>query len=251
MDNVTEKFIQLTISKAFRYDGAKNYSGGDLNFFNGTIKADGNFNFESGGTQAKFETIAVDSDGTISIFNPKKFTPPFVYVENSDFVSKILEKNNFDVAANFEDFIETDDSNGNLTIRKRAKFDGDLFYSGNFEYAANASRRFDGGLNYNGVYKVEACGIAHFDGAERYGGRKNHTFIEYTTDINGNTQIINFDIPEKIPVATRGKLGFVIIGKNINVTDEGEITLPESLKAEPLFEMPVGTLKTLFENWRG
>jgi len=39
----------MTISKAVRYDGAKIYNGGDMNYFNGAIKADSKFNFVSGG----------------------------------------------------------------------------------------------------------------------------------------------------------------------------------------------------------
>ena len=80
-------------------------------------------------------------------------------MENFDFVGKIQEKIYPEIQADFEDFTEVNDSEGNLTVRKRAKFDGSLSYAGNFEYSANASRRFNGGLNYNGVYKVEACGV--------------------------------------------------------------------------------------------
>jgi len=56
--------IPLTIQKVIRYNGAKNYNGGDINYFNGSIKADRKFNFEGGGSRAKIEVIAVDLDGS-------------------------------------------------------------------------------------------------------------------------------------------------------------------------------------------
>ena len=37
----------LSLSKAIRYDGLKIYNGGDLNYFDGSIKADGKFNFKT------------------------------------------------------------------------------------------------------------------------------------------------------------------------------------------------------------
>ncbi len=244
---------KLKISKAFRYDGAKDYSGGNLNYFNGTIKANGKFNFESSGTQAKFEVIAFDVDNTFSLLNPnaEKVNPPFVYVENFDLVAEVQEKARFSVQANFEDNFSPNDGNGNLTIRKRAKFDGSLSYAGYFEYAANASRRFNGGLNYNGVYKVEVCGTAQFNGIERYGGRKNHNFIEYFTALDGDIPFVDFNNLEKIPVATPDKLGFVTIGDNIDIDGEGKITLPDKLRTQQLSEIQAGILPTLFENWRG
>ena len=253
LTEVKDNCNALKISKSVRYDGAKDYGGGNLNYFNGSIKADGKFNFESGGTQAKVEVIAVDLDGSFSILNPnaKKVSPPFVYVENFDFVGKIQEKIYPEIQADFEDFTEVNDSEGNLTVRKRAKFDGSLSYAGNFEYSANASRRFNGGLNYNGVYKVEACGVTQFNGIERYGGRKNHNYIEYVTNIDGKTPIINFDDLEKIPVATNEKLGFVMAGENIDINNEGKISLPERFRVQQISEIQGGILKTLFENWRG
>ena len=224
-----------------------------MNYYNGSIKADGKFKFEDSGNQAKVEVIAVDLDGTFSILNPnsEKVTPPFIYVENFDFVSKIQEEIYPKVSANFEDFEEVNDDKGSLTVRKRAKFDGSLSYAGNFEYAANASRRFNGGLNYNGVYKVEVCGIAQFNGAERYGGRKNHNYIEYVTALDGNIPFVDFNNLEKIPVATGEKLGFVMIGNNIDINSEGEITLPERFTAQLMAEIQSDVLKNLFETWRG
>lgn len=250
--DISDDYNALKILRVSRYDGAKDYGGGNLNYFNGTIKADGKFNFESGGTQAQTKLLAIDLDGKFSLFNPnvEKVTPPFVYVENFDLVPAIYEKARFSVQTIFEDNFSPTDGNGNLTIRKRAKFDGVLSYAGNFEYAADSSRRFNGGLNYNGVYKVEVCGDTQFNGSERYGGRKNHNFIEYVTALDGDIPFVDFENLEKIPVATSGKLGFITAGYNIDINDNGEISLPERFKSQPLIEIQAGVLPTLFENWR-
>lgn len=94
--------IPLTIQKAIRYNGAKNYDGGDINYFDGTIKADGRFNFEGGGSRAKIEVIAVDLDGSLSFKQTQKDNPPFIYVENSDFVSQTTDEIKFSVQNEFE-----------------------------------------------------------------------------------------------------------------------------------------------------
>ena len=66
-------------------------------------------------------------------------------------------------------------------------------------------------------------------------------------DRNGNLinkeMIVDF---EKIPIATRDKLGFVIIGKNIEVDDSVKI----SSSRPNLISMPKNKLKNIFEEWR-
>ncbi len=176
IESSTDDNSILTISRTSRYDGAKNYSGGDINLFNGTIKADGKFNFESKGTQAKVEVIAVDLDGTFSISRVEKETPQFRYVENFDFIPQILEEKSAELTLDtLEDSTDVEDGNGSLIIRRRTRYDGNLSYQGYFEYAANASRHYDGNLNYNGVYRVSADGITQYNHSERYSGRKNLT----------------------------------------------------------------------------
>ena len=76
-------------------------------------------------------------------------------------------------------------------------------------------------------------------------------YIEYVTNIDGKTPIINFDDLEKIPVATNEKLGFVMAGENIDINNEGKISLPERFRVQQISEIQGGILKTLFENWRG
>ena len=106
-------------------------------------------------------------------------------------------------------------------------------------------------MNYNGVYRVSADGISQFNGTERYGGRKNHNFIEYVTDLDGNIQIVDVSNLERIPIATREKLGFVIAGANLDINDRGEIKLPDRLKIQKMTEIQAGILPALFENRRG
>ena len=252
VNGVSDDCNAMMISRAVRYDGAKDYSGGNLNYFDGSIKADGKFSFEGSGNQAKVEVIAVDLDGTFELSeHTKKEIPPFVYVENFDFVSEVRDETSFTAQTDFEDSAEPNDGNGGLTIIRRSRFDGNLSYQGNFEYPANATRRFDGGLNYNGVYRVSADGISQFNGTERYGGRKNHNFIEYVTDLDGNIQIVDVSSLERIPIATREKLGFVIAGANLDINDRGEIKLLDRLKIQKMTEIQAGILPALFENRRG
>lgn len=248
--DVSDDYNTLAISKSIRYDGRKTYNGGDLNYFDGAIKADGVFQFESRGNQAKTEIINIDSDGTFEL--PKrvsKTAPPFIYVENFDFVAKIRDEMLFTAKTNFRDDISLGDGNGSLTIRQRARFNGSLSYRGNFEYDV---RRFDGGLNYNGVYRVKTCGIIQFNGEERYGGRKNSIFYEYVTDLDSGTQIIDVNQSERMPIATRDKLGFVIIGDNLNVDANGKISLKTEIfnGNSSLKEIQAGILPMLFENRR-
>ena len=250
IETPTDEKIPLTIQKSIRYNGAKNYNGGDINYFNGTIKADGKFNFEGGGSRAKIEVIAIDLDGSLSLKNVAKDKPPFIYVENSDFVSKTTDEIKFSVENDFEEIINLKDCDGDLTISRRRKFDGYLNYRGDFEFPANGSRRFGGGLNYNGVYRQEADGFSKFDGAERYGGRKNYSVYEVVTDLNGNFKVIEIIDFEKIPIATYEKLGYVIAGENLDIDAEGKISLPTRIKNQNMAEMQSGTLRNIFESWR-
>ena len=222
IDTPTEDYPQSVIRKVIRYNGAKNYDGGDINYFNGTIKADGKFSFEGGGSRAKIEVVAIDLDGSLSLKHVQKDNPPFIYVENSDFVSQTTEEIKFSVQNNFEEIINLKDCDGDLTISRRRKFDGYLNYRGDFEYSANGSRRFEGGLNYNGVYRQVADGFSKFDGAERYGGRKNYAVYEIVTDLNGNFKVVEIIDFEKIPIATYDKLGYVIAGENVDIERNGQ-----------------------------
>lgn len=246
----TDEKIPLTIQKAIRYNGAKNYNGGDLNLFNGTIKADGKFNFEGGGSRAKIEVIAIDLDGSLSLKHIQKDNPPFIYVENTDFVSRTTDEIKFSLQNNFEETVNLKDSGGNLTIYRRRKFDGYLSYRGDFEYSANGLRRFSGGLNYNGVYRVEADGRTQFNSVERYGGRKNYSVYEVVTDLNGNFKVIEIIDFEKIPIATYDKLGYVIAGENVDIDSEGKISLAKDFKLPNMKEIKGGKLKNIFESWR-
>ena len=250
IETPTDEKIPLTIQKVIRYNGAKNYNGGDINYFNGTIKADGKFNFEGGGSRAKIEVIAIDLDGSLSFKQTQKDKPPFIYVENSDFVSQTQDEIKFSVENDFEEIINLKDCDGDLKISRRRKFDGYLNYRGDFEYPANGSRRFGGGLNYNGVYRQEADGFSKFDGAERYGGRKNYSVYEVVTDLNGNFKVIKIIDFEKIPIATYEKLGYVIAGENLDIDVEGKISLPTRIKNQNMAEMQGGTLRNIFESWR-
>ena len=252
VEATTDDNSALTILRSVRYNGSKDYSGGDLNYYNGTMRADGKFNFDSKGTQAKVEVIAVDIDDSFSISRVEKETPPFRYVENFDFVPQILEEQSAEITtAAFEDTADVEDGNGSLIIRRRTRYDGNLSYQGYFEYAANASRHYDGNLNYNGVYRVSADGIAQYNHLERYGGRKNSTVVEYISNLDGSAQIIDVHGLEKIPIATREKLGFVIIGDNIDVTENGKISLPERLRPQKMTAMSAETLSAILSNRRG
>lgn len=250
IETPTDEKIPLTIQKAMRFNGVKKYDGGDLNLFDGTIKADGKFNFEGGGSRAKVEVIAIDLNGSLSLKHIQKEKPPFIYVENSDFVSQTTDELKFSVENDFEEIVKLKDYGGDLTISRRRKFDGYLSYRGDFDFPANGSRHFNGGLNYNGNYRQEADEFAKFDGAERYGGRKNYSVYEFVTDLNGKFKVIEIINFEKIPVATYEKLGYVIAGENLDIDSEGKISLPESIKHQNMVEMQSGTLRKIFESWR-
>ena len=128
-----------------------------------------------------------------------------------------------------------------------ARYDGNLPYCGSFEHS---SKRFNGSLNYNGVCRVELDGERQYNGVERYGGRKNHNFIEYVTDLDGNVQIIDTGTFERIPIATREKLGLVIAGDNLDIDDRGKISLPQRLRPQNMTEIRIGTLAAIFESRR-
>ena len=128
-----------------------------------------------------------------------------------------------------------------------ARYDGNLPYCGSFEHS---SKRFNGSLNYNGVCRIEADGNAQYNGVERYGGRKNHNFIEYVTDLDGNVQIIDTGTFERIPIATREKLGLVIAGDNLDIDDRGKISLPQRLRPQNMTEIRAGTIAAIFESRR-
>ena len=236
----TENYPVSEISKAVRYNGVKNYNGGDLNLFDGTIKNDGKFNFEGGGNRAKVEQIAVDLDGKFST-NRNIKNAPANYEEHFDFIPSVEEKTRMTMKiAAFEDFLNPKDKNGNLIISRRSRFNGNLNYGGYFE---TKIRRYNGGLKCDGNYRAEIDGSSKFDGSERYGGRANSNFVEYVTDLDGKEMIVDF---EKIPIATRDKLGFVIIGKNIEIDDSGKI----SSSRPNLISMSKNKLKNIFEEWR-
>lgn len=214
-----------------------------MKYFDGGIKANGKFNFEGDGNQAKVEVIVTDSDGKFSLQREAKEKLPFFYVENSDFISKVLDENFVSAKIYSEDKLDFEDNGGDLKIIRRARFDGNLNYRGYFE---NKIRKFDGGLNYNQIFRVELDGRKIFDGMERYGGRNNFSKVEFFDDIDGSFEV---EQPRALPIANRDKLGFVIVGRNLNV-DAGKLLLPQRLKPQTLTEMPSGKLKNIFENWR-
>ena len=250
VESATDEYPSTTISKAIRYDGAKTYDGGDMNYFNGAIRADGKFTFDSSGNQAKVEVIAIDLDGSFSIPQRVEKEAPLVYVENFDFVSQVREEAHMTTYEDFEDNVNIDDGGGSLTIRRRARYDGNLPYRGNFEYTTNANHRYDGSLNYNGVCRVELDGEHQYNGDERYGGRKNHTFIEYVTDLDGNVIVVDTGVLEKIPIATRERLGLIIAGDNLDIDARGLITLPQRLRPQNMIEVEAGTIAAIFESRR-
>lgn len=151
---------------------------------------------------------------------------------------------------NLNDTAESRDAEGELIIRRRSRFNGKSSYRGKFEYPADARRRFKGNLNYSGIYSVVANSFDKFNGFERYGGRRNSDYFEYVTDLDGNPKLDNVSYLEKIPIATRNRLGFVIVGYNLNIDDSGKISLPKRFTTQSLTEIESGRLKTLFRNKR-
>ena len=151
---------------------------------------------------------------------------------------------------NLNDTAESRDAEGELIIRRRSRFNGKSSYRGKFEYPADARRRFKGNLNYSGIYSVVANSFDKFNGFERYGGRRNSDYFEYVTDLDGNPKLDNVSYLEKIPIATRNRLGFVIAGYNLNIDDSGKISLPKRFTTQSLTEIESGRLKTLFRNKR-
>ena len=140
----------------------------------------------------------------------QKDKPPFIYVENSDSVSQMTDEIKFSVENDFEEIINLKDCDGDLTISRKRKFDG----------------------------------------AERYGGRKNYSVYEVVTDLNGNFKVIEIIDFEKIPIATKEKLGYIIVGENLDIDVEGKISLQKDFKLPNMTEMEDGKLKNIFENWR-
>lgn len=247
VSSVNDEDSTLNISKVIRYDGVKRYDGGDINRFNGEIKADGKFTFIGGGNQAKIEVIAINLDENSSVLRTKKNMAPN-YIENADFVSIVRDENQLMIQSNFEEFAEPKDNGGEMIIRRRARFDGALRYHGYFEYTAGTDKRYNGSLSYDGNCRIKADHFTKYNGVERYGGRKNQNFVEYISDIDGNVKIIDTNCLEKIPIATHDKLGFVIAGDNLNIDDSGKISLADNLKPQPLIEVDTGVLKTMFKN---
>ena len=278
---------KIEIAKFKRFNGAIQYNGGDINLFDGSIKADGKFIFDSGGNRARIEKISDELsgifsnvkqqkefpisefypeiyeyvprtfeeqsakisvgtfeenietptenypqsvirkvircngtknyNGSLSLKHIQKDKPPFVYVENFDFVSQTQDKVKISVQNNFEEIVNLQDCGGDLTISRRRKFDGYFNYRGDFENIANGVRRYSGGLNYNGVYRQEADGFSKFDGAERYGGRKNYSVYEVVTDLDGNFKVIEIIDFEKISLAKDFKM------PNMTEMDSGKL----------------------------
>ena len=239
----------IRISKVIRYDGIKLYDGGDMNYFNGAIKADGKFTFESEGNQAKFEIIAIDKDGNFSVKHTEK-NNPLPYIEEFDFVNTAQGKSHFTAQLAPVDYINPRDCDGKFILRRRSRYNGFLLYGGYFEYPADASKRFDGNLNYDNVYITKSDGKSRFNGENRYGGRKNSNFIEYTGDIEGNPIFVDTSNLKKLPIATRTRLGLVIIGENLNVTEEGKISMPDKFKSTVLNEIQSGELKRIYQSRR-
>ena len=226
---------QTTISKVMRYDGAKNYDGGDMNYYNGAIKANGKFNFEGNGNHAKVEVIAVDLDNSFSLRQLTKSTP-INYLDLFDYVSRTYDENYFSAQLSLSDEINSVNDEGNLVIRRRLRYDGIANYGGNFEY--HDRRRFDGTLNYNGVHKVKSNGTSRFNGIELYGERRNIKRLEMVDEIGGSLTW------QQLPIATREKLGMIIIGHNIDVDANGKITMPK------MKEIPSGKIKEIFNSRR-
>ena len=162
VNETTDDNNALSLSKAIRYDGLKIYNGGDLNYFDGSIKADGKFNFKSSGNQAKIEVIAIDLDNSLSFQRIKKDLP-IPYVEVYDFVNATYDEQNLSAQFSFDDIAEPADNDGNLIIRQRLKFDGYARYKGNFEHIEDSYRKFNGKLNYNNLYRIIFDGDKQFN----------------------------------------------------------------------------------------
>ena len=162
VNETTDDNNVLSLSKVIRYDGLKIYNGGDLNYFDGSIKADGKFNFKSSGNQAKIEVIAIDLDNSLSFQRIEKDLP-IPYVEVYDFVNATYDEQNLSAQFSFDDITEPTDNDGNLIIRQRLKFDGYARYKGNFEHIEDSHRKFNGKLNYNNLYRIIFDGDKQFN----------------------------------------------------------------------------------------
>lgn len=241
--HIVDEGNSVTVSKAIRYNGKLPYNGGDINFFNGAIKADGNFNFEGDGNRADIQIIATDTDGTIKLKRPSKDIPP-LYLELFD-LTNVYDKTKLSAHIELSDNSVLSDGNGEMIVRRRSRYNGKIYYHGYFEYSADAKKHFNGNLKYDNNYRVSADYTDRFNGIERYGGRKDFRFIEYVSDLNGNVIMPDINSFEKIPIATRTRLGFVIVGNNIDIDDNGKISLPERFTIPPITEMKSGKLRTL------
>lgn len=237
---------KTAICKAIRFNGLRHYNGGDVNYFNGSIKADGQFDFEGNGNRAKMEIIAIDLDNSFSFKQSEKSVPPN-YIEQFDIINKILDKHSLYAQIAFTDNAEPVDNGGDLIIRRSLRYTGCLNYRGNFECVENSRKRFNGNMNYNGVYRLALNGTEKFNGVECYGGRKNLKYTEHLDSINGEFRIID---SRKLPIATREKRGFIIVGSNINIDNSGKITLSNKLTS-PIAEMDSGKLRTILKNKKG
>ncbi len=228
---------KLEITKGRKYDGSIQYNGGDINYFNGSIKANGNFSYNGGGNSAKIEVISVDLTDNFSLTRKTK-GKPFNYVEHVDNVEITESASEIGISITFKDSIELDDE-GKLIIRRRIKYDGSTQYHRDLIYKANGKRKYDGSTSYDGLSRVKVDGSARYNQSELYGGRPGSTdYVEYVLDL------------EELPIATRSKLGYVIAGDNLDIDDGGLITLSQRLRAENLIELESGRLATILENRR-
>ena len=238
----------MSISKAIRYNGTKNYDGGRINYFNGALKADGKFNFEGEGNRAKFEIIALDVGNTFSLTRIEQGTP-IPYIEQFDFVNLTYDENAISAQINVEDTVSSKDCSGDLVIRQRLRYNGKFKHRGNFEHHNLTTKQFNGHLNYNSVLVIKSNGKIQFNGQELYGSRKNTGFFEWVDDLDGDFEIR--PDASNIPIATRDKLGYVIVGKNLSVDSTGKISLIRNATMNGLKEIEAGTIPNLFNVWRG
>jgi len=144
---------KIEITKFKRFNGAIQYSGGDLNIFNGSIKADGKFIFDSGGNRARIEKISDELSGSFSNIKPKKDFPiREFYPEIYEYVPKIFEKQSAEISLKtFEENITTPiDEKIPLTIQKVIRYNGAKNYNGGDINYFNGSIKADRKFNFEG-----------------------------------------------------------------------------------------------------
>ena len=236
---IRDKNGEIAIIKAYHLDGSLQLNGGGLNYLDGSINCDNKFTLDGDGKTLSIDEYKDVLDGSMKWSKPEKNKSfDLIYPELRDELPGKVEK--------ITTGVEIDGFTENLRTIKGNQLNGEIQFDGKVRLEIK-------------TYGIEdACGKitigrGHLlDGHLQLGDNvqcalkgKMLNFEVVTDDLCGG---LSFGVSriEYLPIATKTKSGYVIIGNGIEVYESGKISIEKINEMNGMSKLVAGELRKIF-----